>query len=145
MKFYEALTELKRNNFEGYVLYSDGGQVGMWTSLIKADSEGHFKRIPLVHALKGNKGRALSICGTADSTDYTLREAGYDYIREHKVLFSLYLEAVRTFCKADWFKREWYDGYLEEGLNWSIKHGKITTYEADKIKEDYYGIVTGTI
>jgi len=139
MKLYEALTELKRNNFEGCVIPE--GQIGMWSWCVIADAEGHLKSSCPYYYIKHTKGRALSICGSAERTDNCLRVQEWNYVRTYKEMFNVYLEGIKNFHNNSWFRKEVYDKGTEEALKKAVKKGKLTVYEAEALKEKYDGIV----
>lgn len=143
MKLYEALTELKRNNFEGCVF--PDGPVGMWTWCIAADTEGRLKSTCPFYYIKHTKGRALSICGSADRTDHCLRVQEWNYVRTYKEMFKVYLEGIKNYHNKEWFNKLVYSKGTEEALKKAVKKGKLTTYEAEALKEEYYGIVNSIV
>lgn len=114
LTFYEALTELKHNDFKGYLVSSGfDNSFGKWSSCIVKGEDTYFRNPCLRELLKGNHGYRLSVGGSAEATNNILNQS-FVFIRTHKELFDLVLschnilkgmtrteleEVLKRFCK----------------------------------------------
>lgn len=126
LTFYEALTELKQNNFKGYIVGSGfDNDYGKWTSCIVKAEDTYFRNPCLRELLKGNHGYRLSIGGSAEATNNILNQT-FVFIRTHKELFDLALNC-RNILKG------MYRTEIEEALKRSCKKHLISYLEYEEL------------
>lgn len=134
MKFYEVLTECKRNG-KGYCVSNDGR---FWCDVyyFNEEQDGKLYTTTLIDSMRGLKGRQLSLVYyTADSTDKLMRIRDYAYIPTAKELWRYFLDTVKNAANFK-YSQAMFEKWTKE----AVKRHLITKEDAKVFMEEHDAI-----